>query len=128
MAAPSPILTAGRRARSGATSDVERRPPADDAVDVVVELIPFDREHPGPEVAGVSAAERAACPTLAELRARFGGERGWLSDPWGNEHLVVLSDWPRIDPRATRVLVRFHVRPDPLTGPVPGAPASWPPG
>jgi len=87
-----------------------------------VELIPFDEEHFGPEVADVSAAERAACPTLAELRARCGGARGWLADPWGNEHAVVLGDWPKMDPHKTRVLVRFHVVPDPLTAPAPASP------
>ena len=76
---------------------------------VVVELIPFDEEFPGPEVAELAVAERAACPTLAELRDRFGGERGWLTDPWGAEHAVVLSGWPALDPHRTRVLVRFHV-------------------
>lgn len=123
MAGRSSIATAGRRARSGITSGTERRPAADDAVDVVVELTPFDEESVGPEVADMSAAERAACPTLAHLRDRFGGERGWLTDPWGNEHLVVLSDWPTMDPRTTRVLIRFHVVVDPLTA---ASPASTP--
>jgi hypothetical protein len=121
MAGRSSIATAGRRARSGITSGIERQPAAEDVVDVVVELIPFDEESVGPEVAEVSAAERAACPTLAELRERFGGERGWLTDPRGNEHAVVLGDWPTMDPCATRVLVRFHVVPDPLTAAAPAA-------
>ncbi len=76
-----------------------------------MELIPFDEENFGAEVGDVSAAERAACPTLAELRDRCGGERGWLTDPWGNEHAVVLSDWPTMDPHRTRVLIRFHTSP-----------------
>lgn len=95
-----------------------------DAVGVVVELIPFDEEDPGPEIGDVSTTERTGRPTLAQLRDRFGGERGWLTDPWGTEHLVVLSGWPTMDPRRTRVLIRFRVVPDPLTVPAPASPST----
>lgn len=87
-----------------------------------MELISFDVDDPGPELGAVSATERMACPTLAQLREWCGGERGGLTDPWGNEHVVVLSDWPTMDPHKTRVLIRFHRVPDSLTAPAVASP------
>jgi hypothetical protein len=44
--------------------------------------------------------------TLQELRRRFGGDRGLVTDPDGHPHMVSLAPWSEL-PETTRVFVRF---------------------
>lgn len=85
------------------------------AAEYILVFTPFDEDHLTPEVSRLSAADIAACPTLAELREEFGGDRGALTDPAGNEHFVVLTGPPRLHP-STRFLVTYHVVPAVTSG------------
>lgn len=73
----------------------------------LMELLPFDEAHLTPEGEYLSAADIRECPTIAELRELFGADRGALTDPAGDDHLVGSLDWPNLNP-STRVLVRWH--------------------
>ena len=72
----------------------------------VLELVPLDDDPLGADSEAESESPEARCMTLAELRRKMGGDRGALTDPAGNEHLVVLG-WPKMD-ASTKILIRYH--------------------
>lgn len=50
--------------------------------------------------------------TLARLRATFGGEEGYLTDPQGKKHRVSLAQWAHEDPERTYCVPTWVFVPD----------------
>lgn len=88
-----------------ASEECEENPPRPDAVRLSLVVRAVGSE---PELLSLSSDEnpRPGYP-LGEFRERF-GDRGVITDPWGNEHRIPFKSWSGIDSEGHSVVGGFE--------------------